>query len=304
MGNFQVRYRLTRLGRAAIKQRDPCAHPLEHIEHAGATSTNADAAEKDARLGNDRRRDDQKRRRRDIAWHFDLVELQSFDRVDHDATTRGVNGCAGCTQHAFGVIACRRCFDDRGRPVRAKSRQQQGRLDLRGGDLHHVLHPDQLLTTLHDNRRTPSRRLDAGTHYAQRRSNALHRARTNRGIAVEREDSAWLHREDATQQPHQRARVLHVDCSDRRLQARQAYAMHGQATSAVVIHLDAKSADSFERCARIGRIAPALNLDGAVAECANQERAVTDRLVAIDDKLANQRTRAQNLPRRVHSAPP
>ena len=60
--------------------------------------------------------------------------------------------------------------------------------------------------------------------------------------------------------------VLHVDRADRRLQARQANAMYGQATSAVVINLDAQGADSFERCARIGRIAPAFNLDGAVAE--------------------------------------
>ena len=41
MGNFQVRYRLTRLGRAAIKQRDTCAHPLEHVKHARPRSAAA-----------------------------------------------------------------------------------------------------------------------------------------------------------------------------------------------------------------------------------------------------------------------
>ena len=139
-----------------------------------------------------------------------------------------------------------------------------------------MLHPDQLLTTLHNDGRAPRRRLDAGTHGAQRAGNALHRARANRRVTIEREDSAWLHRQNAAQQPHQRACVLHIDRTDRRLQSRQSNTMHGQTASAVIVNLDAQCADGFERRTRIGRIAPALNLDGAVTERANQERAVTD----------------------------
>ena len=51
------------------------AHPLEHVEQAGAARVQADAVDRQLRAGEQRRGDDERRRRGEVARDLDLAEL-------------------------------------------------------------------------------------------------------------------------------------------------------------------------------------------------------------------------------------
>ena len=212
--------------------------------------------------------------------------MQAIGRLDHDAITEGLHRGTRCAQHALRVIARRHLLDHGRRTIGTQPSEQDRGLHLGGRNLHHVLNALQSGAAGDGNGRRAVRRLDLGAHRAQRLGDALHRTRADRLVAVEDEYPGRLHGADAGEEAHQRAGVLDVDRANRRLEAVKTDTVDGEATKTVIINLHAERAHRLERGAGVGRITPALDLDGTIAQRADQERTMTHGLVAVDAQLA------------------
>ena len=66
-------------GRAVV-ERDPRAHPLEHVQQARAGRVDADAGDAQARAGQQRGRDDERRRRGEVAGNGQAQRVEPLDR--------------------------------------------------------------------------------------------------------------------------------------------------------------------------------------------------------------------------------
>ena len=130
-------------------------------------------------------------------------------------------------------------------------------------------------------------RLHLRAHAAQRRRDPLHRPRAQRLVAGERE-LAVLPREDAGEQAHQRPRVATVDRAG--AQAAQAGAVHDELVVGDVLDLDAERPHRVDGRLRVAGAAEAVHARLALAERADQDGAVGDRLVAGHDDVADQAT--------------
>ena len=69
---------------AAREDPDARAHPVEHVEEPRSPRVEPDVVDRDPRLGHDRRGDDERRGRREVAGHVDGVEAKARRRVDAD----------------------------------------------------------------------------------------------------------------------------------------------------------------------------------------------------------------------------
>ena len=113
---------------------DAAAHPLEHVEQAGAARVQTDVVDRDPRLRHERGGDDERRRRREVARHVDLAEPEPRGRVDADALGRTVTRTpAACSINSVwsrvGVGSTTVV-----RPVAPSAGEQDRRLHLRARD--------------------------------------------------------------------------------------------------------------------------------------------------------------------------
>ncbi len=130
-------------------------------------------------------------------------------------------------------------------------------------------------------------RLHLGPHPAQRRRDALHRPRRQRLVAGERE-LAVLPGEDAGTEAHERARVAAVDRAGP--QAAQADAPDDEVVVGDVLDLGAERAHRVDRRLRVARAAEAVHARLPLAERADQDGAVRDRLVPGHDDVPDERS--------------
>ena len=124
-------------------------------------------------------------------------------------------------------------------------------------------------------------RLDPRAHPAERLGDALHRARRERLVADELEAPA-LAGEDPREQPHQRARVPAVDRRVRLAQAAQADAVDGERVDVLLDDLGAERAHRRDGRLGVRGATEAGDLGRAVADRADHDRAMRDRLVPRD----------------------
>ena len=99
---------------APVVDGDRRAHPLEDVEQARAPRVEVDAVDVQLGAGHERRGDDERRRRGEVAGHLDLAEREPLGRLGPSTLVgRTRHARAGRVEHALGVVARRRGLDAR-----------------------------------------------------------------------------------------------------------------------------------------------------------------------------------------------
>ena len=194
------------------------------------------------RARDERRRDDERRRRREVTRHLDLAQLQAL--------------CAGrtvtlCSRRVTGAPAASSMSSVWSRvgtgsttvvsPVGVEAGEEDRRLHLRARDRELVRDPVQR-PPLDAHRQVAVLRLDAGAHARERLGDPLHRPRAERRVADELELLPLLTRENAGEEPDERAGVAAVDRPARRLQPAQPLPEDAERVVAVLVDGDPERA--------------------------------------------------------------
>ena len=79
-----------------VEDGDVRAHPLEHVEQAGAARIQVDAVKRQLGAGEERAGDDERRRRREVAGDLDLAELEPLHGLNRDAPRLARDGTPAC----------------------------------------------------------------------------------------------------------------------------------------------------------------------------------------------------------------
>ena len=236
---------------------------------------------RDVRAGHDRRGDEERRGRREVPRDLDAAELEPFGGVNRDALRAALEASPGPLEHAFRVVTRRHGLHDRRlRALGVEAGEEHRRLDLRGGDRKGVV-DGRDAAALDDQRRVAVRRLDPRSHTPERLGDALHRARRERLVADELEAPA-VPREDAREQPHEGSCVPAVDRRVRHTETAEADAVDGERVDVLLDDLGAERAHRRDRRLRVRRAPEPGDLGGAVADRADHDRPVRDRLVSRD----------------------
>jgi hypothetical protein len=192
-------------------------------------------------------------------------------------------------QHALGVVAGRhRLLDDRHPVAGEEPGQEHARLHL--GRCHRQAVGDGLddARDAHAHRWAALGRLERDAHLLERRRDPAHRPAADALVAVEHE-LAGLAGQDAWQEPHEGAGVVHVDALGGRAQTAQADAADPQRVGCRLLDLDAERPHRLDGRHGVRRRAEALDRDLAVAQRRHHHRPVADRLVARHGQLAGDR---------------
>ena len=165
--------------------------------------------------------------------------------------------------------------------------EQEARLDLRARDRKPVADGVEI-AALDGERRPAVVRLDARAHLRQRLDDPTHRPRAKRLVAGQLEAAA-LAGEQAGEETEQRARVRAVDRLRRRLEAAEPDAADAERVDVVLGDLGSERADGANRRLGVPRAPEAAHRRLALADPAEQDGAVRDRLVAGDGDVAGDR---------------
>ena len=238
--------------------------------------------------GEERRADEERRRGGDVAGDDDLVELKPSCRFDGDGRGAAANARAGRLEHELRVVAGRHRFDDRRHTLGVEARQQDRGLHLRGRNRQHVLDPVERVRSVDRERRASVRRCDARAHSRERLGDAVHRSRAERVVAGE-DEGAVLACEDAGQQAQEGSRVAAIDRVAGRAQSPQADSVHDELVVRFLVNRDTERADRVERRLGVARAPELAHARLAVRQCADEERAVGDRLVPGNGYVPDER---------------
>ena len=245
--------------------------------------------DRDARLGDQRGRDDERGGRGEVAGDIDLVEAQALGWVDADRARTNGYPRARVLEHQLGVVARRRGLDDGRLASCAEPCEQDRRFQLGARDRQLVV--DRLERRAGDaERQVPVGGLDLRSHQPQRLGDALHRTRRERFVAGERE-AAFLEREQAHDETRECARVATVD--RRGLQAAQADTAHDEPV-VVVVDVGSERTHRRERGHRVAGTPEPADDGVSIRDRAEQQGPVRDRLVARDREMALEPDRRLN----------
>ena len=208
---------------AAVVDRDVRAHPLEHVEQAGAPRVQVDAVDVQLGAGDERGRDDERRGRGEVARHLDLAEREPLGRAHGDARRPDGDVCAGR------LAACARCGRASG-PARRPSSRRSGEAARRAGSPTSPARSRRAARSRSRASAPPAtvigsvavRRLDACAHAAERLGDRAPSAARESDSSPVSSKRPVLPGEDAGEQPHERAGVAAVDRPPRRAQPAEA----------------------------------------------------------------------------------
>ena len=165
--------------------------------------------------------------------------------------------------------------------------EQDRRLDLRARDGQRVV--DRVERAPGDrHRQVAVRRLEARAHAAERLGDPTHRPPRERLVARQLEALTVLSGEDAGDQADERPGVRAVDRPPRRAQPTEALPEHAERVGAVLVDVDPERAHRRDRRLGVRGAAEARDVRLAVADRADQHRAVRDRLVAGNRDVADE----------------
>jgi hypothetical protein len=295
---------------------EPGPHVARDLEEAGAGRVHPHAARRDARALHELRRDDEERRGGDVAGDRDGEPRHAAipaRGIQLDERAGGADGAAEGAEHALGVIAGDGGLAEARRAVGAEAGEENRALHLRAGDGAHVLEGAEIAPfgeRPHDERRDDvvlAGRVPAAVDHraaeAQRTGDAHHRAPRQRLVADEGRPEPGP-REHAAEEAHRRARVAAVEVPRRRLQAREADPVHDELLAPRLLD------DHSQRSQRVGggdvvlAVGEAADVGHALAERAEEERAVADALVGGNRDAADERRGRGVDDEGGHRAPP
>ena len=162
------------------------------------------------RAAGDQARHDEECRRREIAGHIDARAREVRRSGNGDRRILAADGNTEGRQHPFRVIARGLGFDDAGRAIGIKAREQDRGLHLRARHVEFVAGPAQGLPARDRDRRSPVVGPDIRPHATQRRRDALHRPLHQRRVA-DQDRIERLPGEQACEQPHGRTRIAEIE---------------------------------------------------------------------------------------------
>ena len=300
--HLDVRDRLA-AGKPAAEDADPGPHPLHDREQACAGGVHADVAQRQVRARERGARDDERRRRGEVARHVDLPETELLGGRDGHPARAPVDGDARRAQHALGVVTGGDRLDHLGDAAAGEEAgQQNAGLDL--GRRDRELVGDRLgpAPSGDADRRPPAGGLDVHAHPPQRLGDPLHRPRADARVAGQLEHPL-LARQDARKEPDERPRVPDVDRPVRRCEPAQARAVDDEVGLAGLLDLDPERLDRGDRRERVGRGAEPTHMHRAGGDRAQKHRPVADRLVAGYGELAREPACGVDAePRLVHAS--
>ena len=256
------------------------------------------------RPGDERGRDDEGRGAREVARDLDLVEREALCTADRDAGRADGDARARGLEHALRVVAGRRGLDDGRLALGVQAGEEDGRLHLRARDRKRVVdrakrRPDDA------HRQVPVGRLQLRTHAAEGVGDPGHRAARQRVVAAQLERLPGLAGEDPGDQAHEGAGVRAVDRAAGPAEAAKALAEDAERVGAVLVDLHAERTHGRDRRLGVGRAAESRDPRLAVADRADQHRAVRDRLVARHGDVAEELRNGldeHGVDRRAHSS--
>ena len=263
---------------ASVVDRHVRAHSLEDLEEPRAARVEVDAVDMEFRTGDERGGDHERRRRREVSRHFDLIEREPVRGRHSDARRANHDASAGRCEHPLGVVTCRRRLDDGRLPVCEEPGEEHGRLHLRARDRQGVV--DRAQRSTHDPHwQVTLGGLDKRSHATERLGYPPHRPGRERVVARELERPS-LAREDAGQQADERPCVAAVDRPIRSREPAKPPPEDPQRVVAVLVDVDAECPDRGDRRLGVGGAPEARNARLAVAERPDENGAVRDGLVA------------------------
>ena len=231
--------------------------------------------------GEERRGDDQRRGRREVAGDIDLVELRAARRARREiAASAPSPPHARRAQHPLGVVARRDRLDDRRPAVGVEPREQDARLHLcaRHGGL--VLDSGERppLDCSSAAARRSSSTLRA--HLGERRRYPVHRPRAERVVARQLEPALPPGRRAEPGSRRASVPALPQSIGRGRLAESASPTPARARHRPSFVHRHAKGAQRSERRLGVERASEAADERLALAHSAHEERAVGDRLVA------------------------
>ena len=137
-------------------------------------------------------------------------------------------------------------------------------------------------------RQVAVRRREARAHTAERLGDPPHRPPGERVVSHELEALTGLPGEDAGDQADERPGVRAVDRASRRTEAAEALAEHAERLGAVLVDVDAERAHRSDRRLGVRRAAEPRDARLAVADRAEQDGAVRDRLVTRNGNVTDE----------------
>jgi hypothetical protein len=284
---LDVAHRLS-TGATAVEDDDAGAHSLEDVKESRATRVEAHVVHRQVAAGDERRRGKERRRRREVARHGHLPQPKRGRLLHRDRRRPAPHADPCALEHELGVIAGGRRLDDRRLPGCIEAREKNRRLDLGARDRQLVGRAPQRLDGLDRERRVPVGRRDARAQEPKRLGDPLHRPLRQRLVARERRRGG-LSRGDAGEQAHQRARVPAVDRSA--LEAAQAGARDDELVVRLLDDLDAQRPHGGDRRLGVAGAPEAGDARRALADRAEENGTMRDRLVAGDGDVPGERNR-------------
>ena len=130
-------------GAAPVEDRDASAHPLEHVEQPRAAWVDAEIVDREVAARDERSRNQQRRRGREVPRNDDLLEPQRTRGLDRHRRRGAAHAHARRLEHALRVVAGRDPLDDRRPSLRVEAGEEDRGLHLRARHLGLDLDPAQ-----------------------------------------------------------------------------------------------------------------------------------------------------------------
>ena len=262
------------------------AHFAQGREKAGAQGVHHHSLDDDVGTRHDRRGDKRKSGGGRIGGHDHPRRAQVRAALERYFLAVfperfGLDGGAKILQHFFGVVAGGLGLDDGRAAGRIETGKEHRRFDLRRGDRRRKLDRKRFARALEQDRAAPPRRLrqDLGSHRAKRIENPLHRAFSQRGIAVV-SGGYRVAAGDAHHQTHPGSRIAEIEGCARCEERADPAAPDAPAAFAAPVHLCAERGAGGGGVENVAAFEKTLDFGFAGAEETENQGAVRNRLVA------------------------
>ena len=203
----QVAHRLGLI--AEVRLGDVRTHVAQNVQNASAGRVHADILDGQLAARYDSARNEEERRRGNVARNRNIDRMEILRRVERDGAAAGLNLNAECAEHALGVVAGGSRLDNGRLALGVQTCQQDGALELSGCYRQTVFNTVQLAREQGQRAEIVVLALNGRAHFTQRLHHAAHRALLDGRVAAHG-NGERLTGQNAAQQAGGRAGVAGV----------------------------------------------------------------------------------------------